>query len=186
MSIFKSVPIVHQHQGVAHRSSVAGRRFAVSHQTPGTAITGQTSFVATTPTFLIRQAAAARRLILSNFYLAQAGSLAGGLIYAAIFIDSADRYSSGGTAITPQNMNADDSTAAEFTARYNPTASVAGTGTRKVWEGTFRADVTSPDNPNGDYLDGLMIGTTGSFLIYTWAATTGPSWIPTFELCVEE
>ncbi|KAF0244418.1 MAG: hypothetical protein FD180_2539 [Planctomycetota bacterium] len=159
----------------AYGSCAGGRRFAVAHQTPGTTITGQTSFVATTPTFLIRQASAEHRVVLSNFALCQAGTAAGDLIHILVAIDTSDRYSSGGTLITPQATAAPSSLAAGFTFRYNPTASSAGGGTRYLYEWTQAVYSGGIFNP--DMHDGVLIGFTGSILVYTWAATTAPTWV---------
>ncbi|KAF0241996.1 MAG: hypothetical protein FD180_4139 [Planctomycetota bacterium] len=158
----------------AYGSCVGGRRFSVAHQTPGTTIAGQTSFVATTPTFLINQASAARRVVLSNFALCQAGTPAIDTIHIALAIDSSDRYASGGTSITPQATAMPSSLSAGFSFRFNPTAAAASAvrilneWTQPVWTGSVF---------NPDLHDGVLIGFTGSILIYTWAATVAPTWI---------
>jgi hypothetical protein len=157
-----------------------GRRFFTTHQTPGTAVTGQTSFVATTPTFLLNNAAATRGAILRSIILAQAGTVAGGLIELVLAIDSANRYSAGGTAVVPQNGNSDSATASLVTAfRFNPTASAAGAGTRYLAPGAVPASLGTITTIS--FNDGVYIGVTGSILLYTWAATTGPTWRFTFE-----
>ncbi|MEK7468814.1 MAG: hypothetical protein AAB074_15670 [Planctomycetota bacterium] len=158
----------------AYGSCVGGRRFSVAHQTPGTTVTGQTSFVATTPTFLINQASAAHRVVLSNFALCQIGTPAGGTIHVALAIDSSDRYSSGGTSITPQATAMPSALTAGFSFRFNPTAAAAS-AVRILNEWTQPAWAGSIFNP--DLHDGVLIGYTGSILIYTWAATTAPTWI---------
>lgn len=169
--------------GPRYWSARQGQRFAVTHQTPGTGITGQTSFVATTPTLLLYRAAAASRLILSGLTLGQVGTVAGGVIYAAVAIDSANRYSAGGTAIVAQNMFAGHAGAAETIARYNPTASAAGAGTRYVF--ACGIDAVVGRLTSIDFGDGLLVPETGSVLVYTWAAVTGPTWALTAEF-VEE
>lgn len=158
----------------AYGSCIGGRRFSVAHQTPGTTVTGQTSFVATTPTFLLNQANAAHRLVLSNFALGQIGTAAGGTIHVALAIDSADRYSSGGTAITPQATAMPSAASAGFTFRFNPTAS-SPSAVRYLYEWTQPAFIGSVFNP--DLLDGVLIGFTGSILVYTWASSVAPTWI---------
>jgi len=163
-----------QDRGKAYGSCIGGRRFAVAHQTPGTQITGQTSFVATTPTFLIRQAAASHRVVLSNFALCQDGTPAGGTIHVAVVLDPADRYSTGGSAITPQATMSDSEESAGFTFRTNPTAT-SPSSARILYEWTQPVWAGSVFNP--DLHDGVVLGTTGSILVYTWAATTAPTWI---------
>src|SRR3989304_5603356 len=112
----------------AYTASLLGQRFSAPHQTPGTAIRGQPSFVATTPTLMIYQSSAATRIVLSSLSLFLAGTAPGGTVDIAIAIDTANRYASGGTAITPQNGNAGSTASANATFRYNPTASTAGSG----------------------------------------------------------
>lgn len=158
----------------AYESCVGGRRWAVAHQAPGTTITGQTSFSATTPTFLINQANSAHRLVLSNLALCQIGTPAGGTIHVAVAIDSTDRYSAGGTAITPQATAMPSGLLAGFSFRYNPTAT-SPSAVRYLYEWTQPAWAGSIFNP--DMHDGVLVGFTGSILVYTWAATTAPTWI---------
>jgi hypothetical protein len=168
----------------AYGSCVGGRRFSVAHQTPGTTFTGQTSFAATTPTFLINQSSGSHRVVLSNFALCQDGAAAGGTIHIALAIDSASRYSSGGTAITPQATAMPSALSAGFSFRANPTAS-SPSAARILYEWTQPAWLGSVFNP--DLMDGVLIGYTGSILVYTWAATTAPTWIVGgFDLAEDE
>jgi hypothetical protein len=160
-------------RGAAFSSCFGGRRFGVTHQTPGTTITGQSSFVSTTPTFLIYQASASRRLVLSNFSLGQDGTPAGGTIHVLVAIEAANRYSSGGTSITPQNTNGESDNSAAFTFKYNPTATSPGS-VRYLYSWTQPVSIGGLFTP--DLQDGVIIGATGSILIYTWASTVAPSW----------
>lgn len=164
----------YQERARAYASAVGGRRFAVAHQTPGTTIAGQTSFAATTPTFLIHQTGASHRVVLSNFALCQAGAPAIDLIHIAVAIDSSDRYSIGGTSIAPQATAMPSPFSPGFTVRYNPTASAPGS-VRYLYEWTQPVWLGSVFNP--DLQDGVLIGYTGSILIYTWAATVAPTWV---------
>lgn len=156
-----------------------GLCFKATHQTPGTGVTGQTSFVATTPTFLIATNAASRGVVGLNFWLGQAGTVAGATIDIAVAIDNTYRYSSGGTAIVPLNSDMDQTTAAAAVFYFNPTASAASANVRYVW--TFTAAASLGAEATIDFEDGLGIGTTGSILIYTFAGTTGPTWRFGFE-----
>ncbi len=167
-------PVRYEDRAKAYSSCIGGRRYAVTHQTPGTTVTGQTSFVATTPTFLISQANSnGRRVILSNFALCQDGTPAGGAINILVAIDPADRYASGGTAITPQATMADSEFSPGFSFRFNPTASSPST-VRYLYH--WKQPVYAGSVFNPDLHDGLAIGQTGSILIYTWAASTAPTW----------
>jgi len=173
----------------------AGKLFYVTHQTPATAVTGQTGWVVTTPTFLIYGANVASRGVLKRMTLSQAGTVAGGAIGISVVVDRTSRFSAGGTAVTPQNANVNYTNASGWTFLYNPTASVAGTGTsipRYLQENCIAAsvgNVFSIDFTEAFEESGLPFGTagstmgafTGSLLVYTWAATTGPTWRFTFE-----
>jgi hypothetical protein len=157
-----------------------GRRFFTTHQTPGTGVTAQTSFVATTPTFLLNNAAATRAAILRAIIISQSGIVAGGNVNYSVAIDSANRYSSGGTAVVPQNGNADSAVASAVTAfRFNPTATAAGAGTRYVAEAVVPASLGTLTSFL--FADGLFVGTTGSILFYAFAAVVAPTLRFVFE-----
>lgn len=168
-----------QDRAARYYTSLRGQRYACCHQTPGTGVTGQTSFAATTPTFLLYQAGVASRLVLAGMTLTQIGAVAGGNIGIALAIDSANRYASGGTAITPAPMLAGGSRAALATFRTGATASAAGSGTKYIFETLVAASVGEVTSL--DFKDGIIIPATGSVLIYTWAAVTGPTWAFSIE-----
>ena len=181
-------------RGDAYSSAKSGRRFAASHQTPGTSITGQTSFVATTPTFLVSQSAGAKRVVLSSLNLSLVGTPPGGAVNVLVALDRTNRYSAGGSSVTPQNLLADpddaaDANAAGFAFRTNPTATAAGVGAnlpRYCWHWLIPRLVANPTPFSVGFEDGAVIGKTGSILIYTWAATTAPSWLFSFEFIEED
>lgn len=159
-----------------YNSCNAGVRFAATPQTPGAGtVTGQTGFVATTPTFLLDLPASQSRILLpSKIKLFQAGTVAGGPIEIAIAIDTVVRYASGGTAITPKNTNIGSTVAAVGTFYTNPTAAAA-TAVRLVDGAVVAASVGDGIQFNLDH--GLLLPNAGgSLLIYTFAATTGPTW----------
>lgn len=176
---------------VATRS---GRRFMVTHQTQTTFVTGQTSYVVTTPTFLIYQAAATRCCTLSSMTLCQVSTVAGAIIHIAIGVCSANKYSSGGTAVTPMNALVDPNDTkysgdAGFTFRYNPTGAADGSDpdqVRLLYHFTLAPNSSAPIPFSFDTEDSVMIGRTGSILIYTWAGTTGPTWTFNFEVNEED
>ena len=159
-------------------SAKIGQSFATAHQTPSTDVTGQTSFVATTPTFLLYNDAAANRILLRDFSLSLVGTAPGGVVHVALAIDTANRYSAGGTAVVPQNTSGLSSVAATGAFRYGATASAAGAGTRYLRKWSVPAVVGAVLPVEFD--DEVIIGATGSILIYTWAATTGPTWAFSF------
>ena len=171
--------------GVGYASSRSGMRHTVAHQTPASAVTGQTSFVATTPTFLFyKTAAQPRRLILSKWVAMQTGTVAGGPIRFVIGIEETNAYDSGGTAIVPQCPNMAEAPTPGFTFRYNPTAAAADASRRYVFSGGV-GEVTGQVD-TFDFGDSIMIEGAGSIAIYTYAAATGPSWFVHFEVIEED
>lgn len=170
-----------------------GGVFSVTHQTPSSDVTGQTSFNATTPTFIIYGANENYRGVVKRIRLCQSGTVAGATIFIAIAIDTTDRFSAGGTAVTPQNYNANSTRTSVYDAKFNVTASAAGSGTRYLEPITASASLGNMieiDFTEGYHEDGLIFTAagstlgkhTGSLLVYTWAATTGPSWKFKLEL----
>lgn len=170
-------------------SGSGARRYIISHQTPTTAITAQTGWVATTPTFIIYKTSSqtTRRLIVSLISLEQTGTVAGGAINIIGAIDPTNRYASGGTAVVPQLTTLQQvasGTTPEFAFRYNATASAAGASDdipRYFNIGTFPA-ATGTTLPTIDCQDEFIIKGPGSFLLYVWGATTGPTLNFTFEV----
>lgn len=152
---------------------------------PATTFTGQTSWVATTPTFLIRKAAAspATRTILKRIRLSQDGTVAGSDITIAIMIDTTDRYSAAGTLIAQAQPSMAQNETSSFTVRANATASAASANVRTI--DTVKIDASLGAVFEYDTEGQIMIAETGSILIYTYATATGPTWIPSFELIEE-
>lgn len=185
--------IIQFDRDLAYNSARSGRRFTVSHQTIGTTVLAQTSFAATTPTFLIYHTAGLQKLILSSFSLSQVSPVAGGPINVLVATDRVSRFSAGGTAVTPlpsfNSADTGDSAAADrtpdFTFLYNPTTSVAQTKTRYAYKFVVTQNVTSPVPFSVDFEDGLIVGKVGSISVYVWAATTAPTLEFSFDI-VEE
>lgn len=150
-----------------------GMLFTVTHQTPSTTVTAQTSYAETTPTFIIDQSSEDRRIVGLEYWLSQEGTVAGGVISIRVVIDSIARRASGGTEVVPQNCDMESSVTSGATFYFNPTASTSSTE-RVIWAHAAAASLGTTSTL--DLEDGLGIGTTGSILIYTWAATTAPTW----------
>lgn len=141
-----------------------GRRFAVT--TEGTAVTATNGFTATTPRMTI-ECGATLAVILRRI---DVSVLAVGTtnMQIRVVIDSAARYSSGGTAVTlgsRTNMNIAGSTSTTFTAHYGAITATATTGTqREIHYGVIQNIV------GGRYIiefeDGLIGGLSGTILIY--------------------
>lgn len=163
-----------------YASSRLGRRYCFTHQTPGTGVTGQTSYAATTPTFLFYRASAGTRFVLCRVVLMQTGTVAGGPIRVAIVTDTINRYSSGGTAIAGGQTSREASArTAETIFRTGATASAASAA-KVHWSTGWPQSLGRSDTI--DFRDGLIIGSTGSILVYTFPSTgTAPTWYFTFE-----
>jgi hypothetical protein len=168
-----------------HRYSalIEGFLFKVTNPTPGTQIAGQTSYSATTPTFLLQTDGADREVVGLDMWLWQAGNAAGSDIEVVVMMDSTARYSSGGTEVTPVNSDMTSTTTATSEFYINPTCSAASANVRQLW--SAHVDNVLCTKTEIDFEDGIKIGDTGSILVYTWAASTAPSWIFGFEF-VEE
>jgi hypothetical protein len=162
-----------------------GRVYYASDADQNDVVTGQTSFADTTPTFLLSNpvgsGVAAVPLQVS---LTQTGAVAGGAIDVIIEIDNADRYASSGTAETVLASRTSGAVTKACTLYSGATAS-AGYGVR-LFGVTLGQDVSPAEGavqeviwtPNGG-LDFLM--PDSSFLVYTYAAVTGPTWFWTIK-----
>lgn len=150
-----------------------GERYAATHQTPGTGVAaGATGFVATTPTLLIY--GAVKPIVIAKIFLSQSGTVATNAPNITLALDSANRFSSGGTAFGIVNTSRASSKTSTATALTGATATAAGAGTKYVANyvvpkvvGTF-TDL--------EYPDGLIVPAAGSFLLYTWGGSTNPTW----------
>lgn len=172
--------------GRHHVYSRGGQLWNVTPTSPSTTYTGQISLVATTPTFLIRmaEATAANRVLPLKMRLSQSGTVAGGNISVAILMDNTDRLSgSTGTIIEQAQPYMRAGNTSAFTVRGNPTATAASSAIRTL--DSFEIIAQTGDILEYDFDAETMIEGTGSILIYTWAATTGPTWKPLFQIAQE-
>lgn len=148
-------------------ASALGRRYSFTHQTPGTLITAQATFVATTPTLLLYNSAGNGTVIVLRTVRVVVLEATTAPVMICVAIDTADRFSAGGTVITGQNWNEDSATAYPGTAfRFNPTATAAGAGTRYLWTDAI------PTGMGGSitisFKDGIVVAGVGSILVYCW------------------
>ena len=159
------------------RLAASGRLFVSSDADENDLVTGQTSFAATTPTFLL-QVPSGTTCVPMFVNLSQTGSVAGGAIDVIVEIDDADRYSSGGTAELALCTNKALARTAACALYSNPTAA-AGFGTRLL-AATIGQDVSPAEGavpgpfwkPEMPY---TLVG-PASLLVFTYAGTTGPTW----------
>jgi hypothetical protein len=162
-------------------ASEFGRRFVATHQTLGGVTVGRTALSATTPTWMIRNNGASKKVILRSMDLTEKDTGgAGGTVDVIVVIDTADRYSAGGTPHTPQNVNAQSGVASGISNFYaTPTASAAGGGTRIVYSKAIPAEDGA--GLSVEFEDSIIIGTTGTILIYDNSNGTGVEWYWNFE-----
>ena len=159
------------------RLAQEGRLFIASDASSDALVLGQTSFANTTPTFLLQVPAGTHALPLF-VNLAQAGSVAGGVIDVIMEIDNVDRFSTGGIAEKVFNPRQSRSIGNRCTLHSGATAN-AGYGMR-VWGSQVGADIDAAEGAvQGPFwrpeLPYFLEG-PASFLIFTFAGATGPSW----------
>ena len=166
-----------------HQLAREGRIFGAGDSTLVATITGRTSMATTSPDLLLTVPDATIALPL-YLQLTQTGTVAGGEITIHIEYDNADRYTSGGTVETTLSTRTDAPVSSACTIRSSSTAIVAtdayGMG---LWHGEFIQDVdpaVADDFKwhNFDWSPPVPLYLVGpaSFLVYTFAATTGATY----------
>lgn len=163
-----------------HALAQEGRLYIASDADQNDLVTGQTSFVNTTPTFLLTVPSGTTAIPV-YLSLTEAGTVAGDYIDVLIEIDNIAGYASGGTAETVLASRTDDPTAENCTFYSNPTAT-AGYG---VLVDSFRlAEDVDPASADAGGPFGLkwrppypiyLVG-PACLKVFTFATGTGPSW----------
>ena len=153
-----------------------GRLFISSDADQNDAVTGQTSFANTTPTFLhdVPQGVVAIPVFLN---LSQSGTVAGGAIDVLIEYDNKKRYASGGTSEKILGLRG---SAVCKSALYTGATATASYGIN-IFRATIGQDVSPAEGavqgpfwrPEAPY---FMEG-PASLCIYTYAGTSGPTWL---------
>lgn len=145
-------------------------------------VTGQTSFVVTTPTFLLSVPKGVTVIpIAAN--LVQAGTVGGGAVDVIIEVDrGTTRYASGGTSEKVFNPNGANVNAAKSALYTGPTAT-SGYGAN-VWRATIGQDVSPAEGAvNGVFWKPeapFFLSGPAALLVYTYAGVTGPTWFWNF------
>lgn len=158
-----------------------GRIYVASDGDENDTVTGQTSFAATTPTFLldVPDGTVAVPLWVN---LAQAGTVAGDSISIHISIDNANRYSSGGTAESSLALRTDAPNGAAASTLYSGATAGAASSARSLFHKVLAEDV-DPASADVSALDLLWVPPApillvgdAALLVFTYAGTTGPTW----------
>lgn len=170
------------HADYLHALAREGRIFVARDGDEDDTVTGQTSFAATTPTFLLDVPNGTVAIPLW-VRLVQVGSVAGGAISVHISADNLSRYSSGGTSETISSTRTDTGTA--LSTLYSGATAAAATARNIIVDHAVIAPDVAPasaDAQKFDYLwtphssAPLYVVGLGAFLVFTYAASTGPTW----------
>lgn len=161
-----------------------GRVYVASDADQNDLVTGQTSFAATTPTFMIDVPAniVCVPLLVS---LGQTGTVAGDAISVIIEMDNADRYASSGTSETVLNTKTGGSVVTNACTVYSGATAESGYGAR-LFGITVAQDVAPAEGISNEIIwtptstPEFLVG-PAAFLVYTYAATTGPTWFWTLK-----
>lgn len=180
--------------GLIEQMALGGRIFVSSDADQNDRVTGQTSFANTTPTFMI-DVPSGTTCIPLFVNLTQSGTVAGGDIAVEIEIDKIDRYNTGGTEEKAYTSRLKNRT--NVCKLYSGATANSGYGIR-VFAATIAPDVSPAEGAvQGPYWQAeipYLIDGPGAFLVYTYAASTGPTWewsiawaeVPTLDLPVFE
>lgn len=167
--------------GLVERLTVDGRFFIAADADENDRVTGQTSFANTTPTFLldVPEGTTAIPLFVN---LTQAGTVAGGAISVRIAIDDRKRYASAGTSETVYNPSKRFKRQNKCTLYSGATANAPAIDSYgiRVFSAVFGADVDTAEGAvQGPYWSAespYLLEGPATFLVYTDAAATGPTW----------
>lgn len=171
-----------------------GRVYNLAASAIDTTTTGTTTLANTTPTWLldVPDGITCIPLLAS---LQQAGTVAGGAITVIMEVDNADRYTSGGTALTVLNSRIGGSVlpssagvSPAMYSRIGTAITATAAYGAQIWSALVGQDVSPAEGvtnelvwtpPSGapEYLVG-----PAAWLIYTDAATTGPTWNFAFKI----
>src|SRR3990167_12660 len=170
------------------RFALEGKIYYCSDADANDVVTGQTSFVETTPTFLqVNPARSDKVLIPLLVNLCQTGTVAGGAIDVIGVLDRADRYASAGTSEGVMNANTSINGGNRVLLYSGATATASVAGQHKRVEGvTLGQDVSPAEGAVQIYTwtpqSGIDLMFPGSSMLwYTYAGTTGPTWFWTFK-----
>lgn len=157
-----------------------------------TTATGTTTLANTTPTFMLDVPSGVTCIPLLAS-LQQAGTVAGGAVQVIMEVDNADRYTSGGTALTALNakIGGPALTSLNTNLAMYSTIGSAITATNaygvQIWAPLVGQDVSPAEGVTNELVwtppgsPEILVG-PAAWLIYTNAGTTGPTWQFSFKV----
>ena len=159
------------------RLGLEGRLFVASDADQNDLVTGQASYADTTPTFLLSVPAGFTAIPLF-LNLSQTGTVAGGAIDVIIEMAAVDKFSTGGVIEGVFNVRSGQRNVSKSLLRSGATA-FTGDGVR-LFGATIGQDVSPAEGAvQGPFwkpeLPYFLQG-PASLAIFTYAATTGPTW----------
>ena len=172
---------------VAWVLAAGGRVYIASDADQNDRVTGQTSFANTTPTFLLNNPSTSTVVCVPFYYqLTQTGTVAGGAISIETEVRSPTAYASSGTSegvssafFGRDNVTGWSAAPSNVCVLYSGATAGAGQG-RSLGHAQLAADVEPAEGVINVYEwtapSGLMLGPDASLGIYTYAASTGPTW----------
>lgn len=168
-------------QDISWLLALQGRIFIASDADQNDRVTGQTSFANTTPTFLLNNPAASGVICLPMFFqLGQTGTVAGGDINIEVEVVSPTAYASAGSAEKAISAAIGMSNApTEVCVLYSGATASAGYGI-SVGGVTLAPDVSPAEGVINIFEwqapAGLILHPNSSLNVFTYAASTGPTW----------
>lgn len=171
-------------QDVSWVIALRGQIYIASDADQNDRVTGQTSYAATTPTFILHNPSNSAKLCFPFYYhIGQTGSVAGGDIGVDTALRATSAYSSGGTSETVANTFIAPPSAYSLPTNscllYTGATANNAAG-RPVGHVTLAPDVSPAEGVINIYEwtapVGTIIGPGGSLEVHTYAASTGPTW----------
>lgn len=171
-----------------YKLAFQGRIFIATDADANDTVTGQTSFADTTPTFSLEVPSGVAAILL-RVSLGQVGAVAGGAVTVNMAISSgALSRASGGTAETVYCARTDaPAGSAQCTLYSGPTATTALLTKNLYSTNLIGPDVSSAEGALNEVLwtparygHPVILMGPAALGVFTWAATTGPTWAWSF------
>ncbi len=170
-----------------------GRVFNVGPSAINTTATGTTTLANTTPTWLLDVPSGITCIPLLAS-LQQAGSVAGAAIQVIMEVDNADRYTSGGAALTVLNARTDGpalpSSGGVSPVMYVRSTAIVATNAYgvQIWPPLVGPDISSAEGVTNELVwtppagaPEILVG-PAAWLINTNAGSTAPTWNYAFKI----